>query len=161
VTTEIVDKTGRFIEEIAPGAFTASIQKRPRVPLRAQHDGTAFPVGSVDSMTETGRGLEIVATIAETPRGDEALALLRQGIISGLSIGARIVKSTKRRDGSIVVTELDLVEISLVDAAAYPTAQVETLRSLDAMTARLDALHSKPNLGPAAQHWARLRLINL
>jgi uncharacterized protein len=160
VTTEIFDKTGRHLEQMSFGAFSRSIAARPKIPLRGQHDGQRFPIGLVSGMSETPRGLEIKATIAETQRGDEALALLQQGIVSGLSIGGYIIRTSRRR-GIVIVEEFDVYEVSLVDVPAYPTAKVEALRSLDAMAARLESLTTPELTGPSAALVARLRLLNL
>jgi HK97 family phage prohead protease len=91
------------------------------VPLLWQHD-PARPIGRVDYLKEDRRGLRVIGRLSEGAAGREAAALLKEGAVRGLSFGYRVKAS---EDGEPrVLTELDLVEISLVTMPMQPKARV-------------------------------------
>jgi HK97 family phage prohead protease len=102
-------------DEVAPGAFAASLaESGGRVKLLWQHD-PAQPIGVWDTLREDGLGLHVSGRlITEVRAGAEALALLRAGAIDGLSIGYRTLRSTKTEGGGRRLLEVALWEISLV-----------------------------------------------
>ncbi len=102
-------------DEVAPGAFAASLARRgASVKLLWQHDATQ-PIGVWDTIVEDARGLKVAGRLlAEVRRGAEAAALLRAGAVDGLSIGYRATKATRRAGGGRRLTEIELWEISLV-----------------------------------------------
>ena len=129
---DIFEHGQRFTETIAPGAFSRTIAQRGgKVPLHAVHDVTRkLPLGPVHKMTETGDGLRIEARISKTQAGDEVLELIRDGALSGLSIGFSPVREQWSKDGkNRTLQEIALREISVVDAPAYREAQIAALRS--------------------------------
>jgi HK97 family phage prohead protease len=110
---------GAFVETLAVSGG--------RIPLLWQHDQSR-PVG-VARATETDRGLEIVGKITTTSSlGADVWALLRDGAVTGLSIGFEVLDSRpmKLSDGSSVrlVSKANLHEVSLVTFPADPKARV-------------------------------------
>lgn len=103
---------------VRPGAFAASLLKQSdrSFPMLIGHE-TKTPVGVWDRLFEDQTGLFVSGRLfAGTKRADNAVRLVLEGAISGLSIGYRALRHTRTREGRNL-TEIDLFEISLV---AFP-----------------------------------------
>jgi HK97 family phage prohead protease len=131
---------------IAPGAFAktlAGIQKTGQWPsMLSQHGGWGLtsedltPVGVWSELAEDGIGLKNHGVLAETVRGKELNTLMKmqpRPAIDGLSIGY-IAKSftprSKPEEPRRTLTEIDLIEISLVTFPANGKARVTSVKSL-------------------------------
>lgn len=78
---------------------------------------TRTPVGVWDRVFEDDTGLYVSGRLfAGTRRSDNALRLVCEGAVSGLSIGYRATRHERLRNGRSLI-EIDLFEISLV---AFP-----------------------------------------
>lgn len=118
-----VDKGGDIVR---PGAFARAVAAGPaRLPLLWQHT-PGRPIGRIEHIAEDGRGLRVIGRLAErSAAGHEAAALLRAGALSGLSFGYRV--RDQRRGRHRELTDLDLVEVSLVTLPMQPAARVHAL----------------------------------
>jgi HK97 family phage prohead protease len=92
------------------------------IKLLSQHD-TKKPLGRMVSFSESDNSIDAVFSISRSQRGTEALILAEEGLQSGLSIGAEVLKS-KIKDGVTYVSAARLVEVSLVTEPAFKSAQV-------------------------------------
>jgi uncharacterized protein len=110
---------------VRAGAFARAVAAGLSVPLLWQHDA-AQPIGTVDKLAEDARGLRVIASIAgDSMRGGDAVALLRAGAITGLSFGYRVRASRPDRVRNVrELTDLDLIEVSLVTFPMQPLARV-------------------------------------
>lgn len=107
-------------ERFAPGA----IRSIEDVKLFWNHEE---PIGKVIEGRETDEGFEITAYISETPRGEEILTLLRDGVLNKFSVG--FIPVENERDGNVVVrTLVDLKETSVVPFPAYSGANISEVR---------------------------------
>jgi len=107
-------------ERFQPGA----IQTVEDVKLFWNHDE---PIGKVVEGRETEAGFEITAYISETPRGEEVLTLLRDGVLNKFSVG--FIPVENERDANVVVrTLVDLKEVSVVPFPAYSGANISEVR---------------------------------
>jgi HK97 family phage major capsid protein len=61
--------------------------------------------------------------ISQTTAGSDVLVEAADGLRDGISVGANIIKHTDR-DGQIIVTSAELVEVSLVTSPAFDAARV-------------------------------------
>lgn len=121
----IFDRPDRGGDVVRAGAFARSLKRGARaVPLLWQHD-PARPVGRIEYLKEDRRGLRVIARLSAGPAGRAAAALLRAGKVAGLSFGFNVRRSSGERPREL--TELDLVEISLVTAPMQPGARVHAL----------------------------------
>ncbi|MDB5596764.1 MAG: peptidase [Hyphomicrobiales bacterium] len=124
----IVDLGG---DEVMPGAFRTSLARRDAKHVRMlwQHD-PASPIGKWLSMTEDARGLKVKGQLnLAVARAREALALMRDGAVDGLSIGFRVKRASKSRGGSTrKLMELDLWEVSIVTFPMLPQARVSAVK---------------------------------
>lgn len=114
------DIGGVYREAFAPGA----IRSVEDVKLFWQH---SEPIGKILEGRDTEAGFEIRAKISDTPRGNEAYTLLRDGVINKFSVG--FVPVEQIRDGDLVTrTLVDLKEVSLVSFPAFAGASVAEVR---------------------------------
>ena len=120
----------RLGDVVAPGAFSASLSEHKAagtMPALLWAHEPAEPVGKWTSLTETSTGLQAEGQLTlELARAKDAHALMRDGALS-LSIGYRTRKSNYR-EGSRILEDLDLVEISLVAMPANPRAKITTVK---------------------------------
>ena len=118
------DLSGDVVEA---GAFRRTLAERGAagIKLLFQHDPHE-PVGRWLSVAEDRRGLAVEGEItAETRRGREVTSLMRAGLLDGLSIGFRTVRSRKDRGGTLRrLLEVDLWEISIVTFPMLPEARL-------------------------------------
>lgn len=137
---------------IEPGAFAASLaawRARGKLPaMRLQHGDNGsnpfrhdnLPVGIWTAMREDTAGLWVEGRLLalDTDLGKRLHALLTAGVLDGLSIGFRPVKS---RVGSGRVsrylTEIDLREISIVDEPSNDLARIAAISPTDAALNKL------------------------
>jgi len=92
------------------------------IKLLSQHDNKK-PLGRMVSFSESEDAIHAVFSVSRSQRGTEALILAEEGLQSGLSIGAEVLKS-KIKDGITYVSSARLVETSLVSEPAFKSAQV-------------------------------------
>jgi HK97 family phage prohead protease len=112
---------------VKAGAFERSLgHGTARVPLLWQHN-PARPIGRIEYLKEDGRGLRVIARLSEGKAGREAATLLKEGSLRGLSFGYRVrsAKAGAPRE----LTELDLVEVSLVTTPMQPRARVHAVEA--------------------------------
>lgn len=115
------DIGGYYTERVERGA----VQESDGALLFWRHDE---PIGKVVSHRDTDEGWEITAVISETPRGNEAYTLIRDGVITKLSIGFQPVEHREEEDGTIVRTKIRVCEVSLVPLPAYEGASISEVR---------------------------------
>lgn len=128
------DEADDVNDEIAPGAFAASLQQHADAGTRPlmlwQHD-PAEPIGVWLDLLEDRTGLKVSGSLVlESPTAAKAYALLKAGALNGLSIGFRTVTAKTRPGGGRRITALDLIEISLVSRPALASARVSTVKTL-------------------------------
>jgi hypothetical protein len=121
----VFDRPDRGGDVVRAGAFSRSLARGARaVPLLWQHD-PARPVGRIEYLKEDKRGLRVIARLSPGRAGDEAAALLQDGAVRGLSFGYRVRKASG--DAPRELTEIDLVEVSLVSLPMQPRARVHAV----------------------------------
>ncbi|MGW5141688.1 HK97 family phage prohead protease [Nocardia beijingensis] len=132
-----------YREKFLPGAFTRSLSERGRkIRLLAMHDGRSFPIGMPEQLLETPEGLKVAFRVSPTTAGNDALALVRDGAVTGFSIGFKPIRS-RQVDGVVVRAEAALIEVSLVAEPAYEGAQVAGIRSKQQVPRIVTADHAR------------------
>lgn len=112
---------------VRAGAFVRSLKRRTGpVPLLWQHR-PAQPIGRIEYLKEDRRGLRVIGRLSAGAAGREAAALLKEGAVRGLSFGYRV--RAAQGAGPRALTELELVEISLVTLPMQPAARVHAVES--------------------------------
>ncbi len=102
---------------VAPGAFAASLRKRPPALVRMLYQHFAHePLGVWETIREDGRGLYVKGRLVlDVVRAREVRDLLREGALNGLSIGFRTVRAARdAKTGLRTLQEIELWEISVV-----------------------------------------------
>ena len=128
----VFDRADRGGDVVRRGAFERSLKRGAgAVPLLWQHEPSR-PIGRVEYLKEDRRGLRVIARLSAGSAGREAAALLNEGAVRGLSFGYRVRAASGPSSGSgqaslRELTELDLVEISLVTLPMQPRARVHAL----------------------------------
>ena len=103
-----------------------AVQNSKDVMLYWRHEE---PIGLITEQRHTDAGWEITARISETPRGDEAYTLVRDGVIKKFSIGFEPVEQTVDREANTVTrTNIRVREVSLVPMPAYDGAVINEVR---------------------------------
>jgi HK97 family phage prohead protease len=98
------------------------IPESPKPKLLLEHDAKK-PLGRMISYEETDEGIYATFKVSNTTRGSDALVEASEQLRSGLSVGVEVIDS-KRENGVIKVLASKLYETSLVQAAAFKTAEV-------------------------------------
>jgi hypothetical protein len=80
--------------------------------------------GVVTELVEAEEGLLFTAKFAKTRASDEAIELIKAGAYDSVSVGAIPVKFKYDKDGTMVVSKANLVEISLVAQPAFADAVI-------------------------------------
>lgn len=113
-----VDMTG---DVVRAGAFGRSLARAQLPPMLLQHRSGAI-AGRWVRILEDGYGLYVRGLV----EGAGALALARSGV-DGLSIGFRPLMWHRRPGGGRELTDVDLVEVSLVAEPMQPAARFEIM----------------------------------
>jgi HK97 family phage prohead protease len=87
------------------------------------HDATQ-PVGLVTERVDTEEGMLFSAKIAATAAGDEALTLAMEGVLDSVSVGVNPTKYKYDKDGVMVITAADWLELSMVPVPAFAGAAI-------------------------------------
>ena len=104
----------------ARGAFDLNM-KAPK--LLENHDMSALR-GVVSSLADMPEGLGFTATFAKTGAASDAIELVKAGAYDSVSVGAVPVKFKYNKEGVMVVSQADLIEISLVAQPAFKDAVI-------------------------------------
>lgn len=132
-------------DRVHPGAFKSSINHRDKpVQLLWQHQWDK-PIGVITALFEDARGLYLKGKLLlEVAQAKEAYALLKAGVVRGLSIGYSVKRSRRNPDSGIrELLELNLWEISLVTQPANEAAQVTVVKAQESNDANalMRAMH--------------------
>ena len=102
------------------GAFDLNM-KAPK--LLENHDMSALR-GVVSSLADMPEGLGFTATFAKTGAAADAIELVKAGAYDSVSVGAVPVKFKYNKEGVMVVSQADLIEISLTAQPAFKDAVI-------------------------------------
>ena len=117
-------------DTIAPGAYAKTVGERERpIAMRWNHTGPV--IGKWLKAQEDEHGLYVEGEL--TPGhsvASDVYALMKHGAVTGLSIGYRIPEGgAEKRDGVRLLKQIELVEISVVEAPADLHAQIADVKS--------------------------------
>jgi HK97 family phage prohead protease len=126
-----VDSDGDIIQM---GAFAESLANdfpRNKIKILWQHKSSE-PIGLPVEMREDDKGLFVKGKISKTERGNEAMELLRDGVIDSMSVGFMIPKDGYGydEDGKRMINKGRLMEFSLVTFPANEQAVVQSVKEV-------------------------------
>src|SRR5262245_53291140 len=145
LTVKAVDEDARVITGMAttPAPDRLEDEVEPEgarfklpLPLLWQHDSRQ-PIGQVTAAKVSKAGIEIVAKIAKgvTAEIDRAWALIKAGLVPGLSIGFKPIDAEpvdkKNPFGGMRFTKWDFLELSAVTIPANAECTIATVKSID------------------------------
>ncbi|MDR2724452.1 MAG: HK97 family phage prohead protease [Holosporaceae bacterium] len=130
---------------IVSGAFKNAVVdfvhgKKPK--LLWQHDINS-PIGIIEKIYEDNYGLFIKARLLlEVPKAQEVYFLLKNRAIDGFSIGYKI-KNNYFKNNNQYLTDIDLLEISIVTFPACEEAVVGEIKSNDGILQKIRAISQR------------------
>ena len=124
-----------FIEKIAPGAFSKTLQETPDVRLLANHEG--LPMARTKNGTmrlyEDETGLYFEAELANTQEARDLYTLVSRGDVDQMSFAFRVIRQNWSKDR----TERTLTEVSLADGdvsiVTYPAYTATSVEAREAI----------------------------
>jgi HK97 family phage prohead protease len=147
-----------YYEVFEPGAFARQLRAADKIELRYEHrDGLTDSVGVCRSLYEEAHGLFGSFAIHLGAFGDQALELVRSGILPGLSVefSDRFSHPLRNAAGAIVRSKCVLHSVGLVREPAYTGALVTAVRSRAQWAAELDLPETEE------EQLERLRLVGI
>ena len=134
----VIDTHNDLVEK---GAFKNA--ESHKVKLLWQHDVTK-PIGIISLLKEDEYGLLLEAEInINTVAGAEAVELIKQKAVAGLSIGFSINSSDYNKEGSRVISDVELREISIVTFPANQHAEIQCIKEIDVTDSLLEQKNLK------------------
>lgn len=135
---KVTDDGGRtFYNEVwNRSVFNRSMAHRGaagKVPLMTLHNRMRLPIGAVQQIEDVAGLMTFVAKVSRTRDGDEALELVNDGVLTGVSIGAHVLANRPLANGAGVERmEARLEEISLapMQFTQMPDAAVLAVRAV-------------------------------
>jgi HK97 family phage prohead protease len=122
-----------YADTVKRGAFKRSLKEwkgKGRMPAMLWQHNPDEPVGVWTEMAEDETGLVVKGKLLSTGRGPQAYEALKEGALSGLSIGFVTRKSQIDDESGIrTLTDVDLWEVSLVTFPANDPARVTSVRA--------------------------------
>lgn len=132
------DGFGKYREVFRKGAFRQTINggiERVKLFENHNHRDRKSPLGRATLLREDRAGLVGEFRISQTTEGDNALELVRDGVLDSFSVGFAEVPGKDRKTRDLVERlEVKLREVSLVAFPAYDGALVAGLRSHPELT---------------------------
>ena len=101
------------------------IEEPTKIKLLLEHDAKK-PLGRMKNVVEDSSGIFAEFKVSNTTRGTDALIEASEDLRSGLSVGVEVIKG-KNKDGVYRVSSARLIEVSLVQAAAFKSAEVTSV----------------------------------
>lgn len=125
-----------------PGAFAKTIKEwgptgANRIKILALHRSDWLPIGAPTELREDGTGLFFAGKISDTSLGRDVLTLLRDRVLTEMSIGFDIIKQELDKiRGVRLLHEVRLWEISPVTWAMHPLATIADVKAIRTLTDR-------------------------
>ena len=119
---------------VLPGAFARSLaahKAQGTAPkMLWNHRTSDLPIGKWDEFKEDDLGLYMRGTLADTQMGNDVRTLAKMKAIDSMSIGYQIVDGEFSRDGTFLLKEVELWEVSPVNFPMNPAAVISAVKSL-------------------------------
>lgn len=130
--TNVNDGYGPYREVFRNGAFTKTLHEgadRVKFYTNHSHRQNKLPIGRALTLRQDTAGLVGEFRVSKTTDGDEALELVRDGVLDSFSVGFAKVKERADKNGLVERIEVKLREVSLVAHPAYEGALVAGVRT--------------------------------
>lgn len=118
-----------YTEEWMPGVFDHQLGAANRVLANFEHqEGIGGVVGHGIALRSEQDGLHGSFRLHDTGDGDKTLALVRDGVLDGVSLEARPVKNVRTAQGVIQRVKANLHAVAFTRFAAFAGARVLAIR---------------------------------
>ena len=140
-----VDLVGDIIER---GSFTKSIKERGpkgsnQIKVLWQHNE---PLGIPLEMYEDEKGLYVEGRVSKTRLGDEALELMKDGVVDKMSIGFSIPKGKMEWDDKTGVRKIKEVKLMEFSPVTFPANELASITGMKSVAGKLALLESGAEL---------------
>lgn len=130
-----------FIETIAPGAFSRSLESRNHVKMFVNHNSDqvlASTRSGTLQLAEDSKGLIAEAVLPDTTYARDLVTLMKRGDVSSMSFGFTVPQGGDSwTDGNTrTLNEVRLIEVSVVTGFPAYEATTAQVRSVDALAER-------------------------
>ena len=127
----VFDIVDQGLDVVKRGAFQKSLDRGKPVRMLWQHDPYE-PIGKWEEIREDERGLFVRGRlIMDVPRAKAAASLMKAGAIDSMSIGYRTIEAMAGDNPRVrELTEIDLLEVSVVTFPMLPAAKVTDVKSI-------------------------------
>lgn len=130
---------------IAKGAFTRTLKEhlsQGSMPAMLWSHDPARPIGRWLDMNEDELGLYALGELnLETSGGKDAYGHLKNGDVNGMSIGYAVGPNGSKKSGATrLLTDIDLIEVSIVAFPANSRSRVSGVKSLHSKTDLIEML---------------------
>ena len=134
----IWDVIDSFGDSVAKGAFKKTLKEGGSFPMLWSHN-IDEPIGVIGGR-EDKTGLYVEGRLnLDVQRAREVRSLMKQGAVTGLSIGYQTMKEdVDRENATRILKEIKLWEISPCVFQACPGAVIEDVKAEDSMTSQDD-----------------------
>lgn len=132
VPYSVSDDGGRtFYNEVwRDSVFKKSLQERGgKIPMLVTHDRQRLPIGVTLGAVEHPGAFVFRGKVSRTRDGDEALELISDGALTGISVGARPLQNRSLADGGVERIQARLEEISLTPFPQMADGKVLAVRA--------------------------------
>ena len=119
-------------DTIVKGAYTKTLGQKRAPSMFVNHDSWQVPVGDWVKLEEDDNGLLVKGKIdLNHKEGPTVYSALKRGAMDALSIGFRIPAggAEEKEDGTRIISEIDLKEISIVNFPADDAARISIVKS--------------------------------
>jgi HK97 family phage prohead protease len=111
--------------------FQAGSIQPASVKLNLEHD-SARPIGRSIDMSADASGMNATFKISQTSAGTDALVEAMDGLRDGFSVEAEATEFAYNEDGTMVVSQAQLVGVALTHNPAFDAARVERVAATEA-----------------------------
>lgn len=119
-----------YKEELMPGLYDKQLRAANRIFLNFEHqEGLAGVIGHATELRHESDGYHASFRIHETPDGDKALLLAREGVLAGASVESYWLKSTRSAAGVVQRVKAHLDAVAMCRQGAYPSAVLTGMRA--------------------------------
>jgi len=126
--SDVPDSYGDIVD---PGAFKKTLKAQKGQIVSLFNHSVMEPIGKPTEMAEDGKGLLIKAKLSlGVQRARETLALMKDGVITQMSIGYQTIKE-KTIDGIRHLQEIKLYDVSPVIFAANTEAVITGVKEME------------------------------
>lgn len=129
-STSYLTEYGDQGERVLRGAFNKSIRQRDRKILLFRNHDHDRAVGVSTRFANTDAGLDSEFYVPPSTLGDQVLAEVDAGLLPGLSVGYKPMRTRAGVDGANEVQEAQLLEVSLVTIPAYDNTGVSLRQTI-------------------------------